>query len=88
MITLSLFLVSFSTVVNTRCSTWVMRAIHFIGIGYATSPDGILWEKHPDNPVLDIGAAGEWDDQRIVSPAVLLDGTTYKMWYTTWRVIA
>jgi hypothetical protein len=30
--------------------------------GLATSEDGINWTKHPDNPVLDIGELGEWDD--------------------------
>ncbi|MBC8231097.1 carboxypeptidase regulatory-like domain-containing protein [bacterium] len=51
-------------------------------IGYATSADGIVWVKHPDNPVLDLGASGTWDDVSVVHPTVLFDGTEYKMWYT------
>ena len=50
-------------------------------IGYATSSNGIEWEKHPDNPVLDMGENGTWDDSDVMAPTVLLDGTEYKMWY-------
>ena len=50
-------------------------------IGYATSTDGIVWEKHPDNPVLDLGASGTWDDYVVYTPTVLFDGTKYQMWY-------
>ena len=51
-------------------------------IGYATSFDGIVWEKYPDNPVLDLGAPGTWDDASVGTPTVLFDGTKYQMWYT------
>ena len=50
-------------------------------IGYATSSDGILWNKHLDNPVLDVGANGTWDDYYVHGPTVLFDGTVYQMWY-------
>ena len=50
-------------------------------IGYATSPDGITWDKHQQNPVLDIGDPGTWDDYAVIhSPVVLVD-TVYHMWY-------
>ena len=49
-------------------------------IGYATSADGITWSKQ--GMVLDLGAGGEWDDVQVNIPAVILDGTTYKVWYT------
>lgn len=39
------------------------------------------WTKLPGNPVLSIGGSGAWDDQWIYAPSVLLDGSTYKMWY-------
>ncbi|MBC8232168.1 T9SS type A sorting domain-containing protein [bacterium] len=50
-------------------------------IGYAVSPDGITWTKYTDNPVLDLGEPGEWDDDRVVTPSVLYEDGTYKMWY-------
>ena len=40
-------------------------------IGYATSDDGIAWTKH-DGPVLDIGSAGNWDDEYVWAPKVYL----------------
>ena len=49
-------------------------------IGYAESPDGVNWTKH-SVPVLDLGAAGTWDDNWVCAPYVLYDGSTYKMWY-------
>jgi predicted GH43/DUF377 family glycosyl hydrolase len=53
-----------------------------IRIGYATSLDGISWTKSTSNPVLDLGADGEWDDVRVSNSSVILDGGTYRMWYT------
>ena len=51
-------------------------------IGYATSNDGIIWEKYSHNPVLDLGESGTWDDYEISGPTVLFDGTEYQMWYS------
>ena len=50
-------------------------------IGLATSADGVVWQKHLGNPVLDIGENGTWDDFHMHGPTVLFDGTGYKMWY-------
>lgn len=50
-------------------------------IGYATSPDGIGWTKHPGNPVLTEGLSGEWDDRGPVGSPVLLNPSGYDMWY-------
>jgi len=52
------------------------------GIGYATSLDGISWEKYPNNPVLE-GDSGEWDT-KIRPTTILFDGTHYKMYYHGW----
>ena len=38
--------------------------------------------KHAGNPVLAVGAAGSWDDDAVWGPAVLKEGSSYKMWYT------
>jgi len=45
-------------------------------IGYATSDDAITWTKHPNNPVLDIGVDGEWDNAGVGNPTVILDNDT------------
>jgi hypothetical protein len=52
-------------------------------IGYAESTNGITgWSKSGSNPVLTVGVSGKWDDEHISLPWVILDGGTYKMWYT------
>jgi len=50
--------------------------------GYATSPDGITWEKHPNNPILELGAPGEWDSYWISDAFVVNADTIFHMWYT------
>ena len=51
-------------------------------IGHATSPDGISWTKDVNNPVLENGITGEWDDRGVYNPAVLLDDTIFHMWFS------
>ncbi|MBT3269943.1 hypothetical protein HN371_22540 [Candidatus Poribacteria bacterium] len=46
-------------------------------IAYATSTDGITWEKH--GAVL---RQGSWDRQSMYAPCVVNDAGTYKMWYS------
>ncbi len=60
-------------------------------IGYATSPDGIIWTKSPANPVLGLGPPGTWEDNHLHSTTVLYDGLKYHMWYggddgLNWRI--
>ena len=54
-------------------------------IGYATSPDGIVWTKYADNPVLDLGPSGAWDSDSVHNPDVHFDEGLFKMWYTGGR---
>lgn len=49
--------------------------------GYATSPDGTVWTKYENNPVMDVGPPGSWDDTVAVPTSVVVDGGTHKMWY-------
>ncbi|MCU0460890.1 MAG: hypothetical protein MUF36_02560 [Bacteroidales bacterium] len=51
-------------------------------IGYATSPDGITWSKYNNNPVLNKGSDGSWDDNSVHSPCVLIINDKFHMWYT------
>lgn len=51
-------------------------------IGYATSPDGLTWTKHPDNPVLEPGPPGSWDDRYVADVKVIRrDPDDFMMWY-------
>lgn len=61
-------------------------------IFYATSPDGLTWTKY-DNSIptnsdsdgtmgrIPLGSAGKGDSTGTSSPAVIKDGSVYKMWY-------
>ena len=51
------------------------------GIGYATSTDGIRWEKYAGNPVLYRGDRGAWDGTSMGTPEVKKRNGTYHMWY-------
>jgi predicted GH43/DUF377 family glycosyl hydrolase len=51
-------------------------------IGYASSADGINWNKYSGNPVINIGSPGSWDDDAVYPDTVIFDGATYHMWYT------
>jgi len=64
-----------------------------IQIGYATSSDGLHWEKYDDptttdppfsssDPVLKVGEAGEWDEMRTFIANILPKDNGYEMWYT------
>ena len=49
-------------------------------IGYATSPDGLAWNKEATNPVLT--ATNPWELGTVYYPNVIKDGTGYKMYYS------
>ncbi len=51
-------------------------------IGYATSPNGISWERGPHNPVIDLGPAGAWDSKVASEPNVIFDGQLYRMYHS------
>ncbi len=50
-------------------------------IGYVESADGITWTTNRQQ-VTGLVSAGVWDDAGVMSPSVIKDGTTYKMWYS------
>lgn len=50
-------------------------------IGYATSPDGVNWTKYEDNPVLEPGVFGSWDESGVLAPYVLQVQEQYGMFY-------
>ena len=51
-------------------------------LGYGTSKDGLNWTKYSENPVLNVGPVGTWDDTVLTVPNVLYDNSTYHLWYT------
>ncbi len=52
-------------------------------IGYATSLDGITWQRDTvNNPVVGVGGAAQWDAGWAIAPHVLQVEDTHYMWYT------
>jgi hypothetical protein len=51
-------------------------------IGYAQSVDGVTWTKYAGNPVIGLGAAGQFDEFGLFSPFVIKDGAVFRIWYT------
>ena len=51
------------------------------GIGYATSPDGLNWTKHPGNPVF-VGTTETWEEGGPGYCTIMPVPGGYKMWYT------
>ena len=49
----------------------------------STSTAQINWTKYGNNPVLNVGPAGSWDDQFVGNCSVIFDSSTstFKMWY-------
>ena len=50
-------------------------------VGYATSPDGMIWTRYGANPVLSYGTNGSWDAVYVGAPNVVKVGSQYHMWY-------
>jgi hypothetical protein len=62
---------------------WKMWYTGFDGarwhIGYAYSSDGLSFTKH--GQVLTVGAGGTWEDEGVVSAAIIKEGATYSLFY-------
>lgn len=56
-------------------------------IGYATSPDGLHWTKHPGNPVFGAGQEKVFDQARVTGCQVIHRGGWYYMFYIGFRDI-
>ena len=54
----------------------------YANIGYATSGDGINWEKYSHNPVLRHGDSGEFDELTSGEPNIVHAAGRYHLFYT------
>jgi hypothetical protein len=52
-------------------------------IAYATSADGLVWNKQ--GVVLAGGGGGQSFGDAYYGPHVLFDGATFKMWFAAWH---
>lgn len=51
-------------------------------IGYATAAYDSRFIKEPSNPILDLGPAGSWDDERAYGAFIRFENGKYRMWYS------
>jgi predicted GH43/DUF377 family glycosyl hydrolase len=51
-------------------------------IGFATSIDGIHWNKYHGNPILSISTPGKWDDNNLGGGTVLFHDNKFHFWYS------
>jgi beta-1,2-mannobiose phosphorylase / 1,2-beta-oligomannan phosphorylase len=56
-------------------------------IGYATSADGLHWEKYPGNPVLAPDARNEWEQNRVAAAQIIRVKEWYYAFYIGFRDI-
>jgi hypothetical protein len=50
-------------------------------LGLAVSADGISWSRYANNPVLDLGAQGSFDENGLSAPWILKVGSTFHVWF-------
>ncbi len=50
-------------------------------IGYATSPDGMQWTKHHENPVFDRNQDNAWEKHKVTACQVIRESDWYVMFY-------
>jgi predicted GH43/DUF377 family glycosyl hydrolase len=54
-------------------------------IGYATSPDGLRWTKHQDNPIFRPDPKSAWEQERVTACQVVRQGDWHVMFYIGFR---
>jgi hypothetical protein len=53
-------------------------------IGFAVSPDGVKWYKHPQNPVLRPDPGSPWESHYVSSQSVIrMPDGSFRMWYAS-----
>jgi len=50
-------------------------------IGYATSPDGLVWTKHATNPIFAADPASAWERHKVTACQVVRQGEWHLMFY-------
>jgi predicted GH43/DUF377 family glycosyl hydrolase len=54
-------------------------------IGYATSPDGLNWTRHDQNPIFRPEPKNDWEKDRVTACQVVKQGAWYVMFYIGFR---
>ncbi len=53
-------------------------------IGYASSKDGITWNKDPNNPILPYGPSGSWDGNNVENQCAVQYQQGFLLYYNGW----
>ena len=77
---------TFPAVVVRENGSFLMAYMGFDGlyrqVGLATSPDGVQWTRHPNNPIIPHGAVGSWNEETSTGPSIaIIEQGLYRMWY-------
>lgn len=54
-------------------------------IGYAASPDGLTWTKHPANPIFTADPRSAWERHKVTACQVVREGDWHLMFYIGFR---
>ncbi len=54
-------------------------------IGYATSPDGRTWTKHPENPIFRAAPGSAWERHKVTACQIVRRGDWHYMFYIGFR---
>jgi predicted GH43/DUF377 family glycosyl hydrolase len=54
-------------------------------IGYATSPDGLVWARHEANPIFAADPASAWEKHKVTACQVVRQGEWHLMFYIGFR---
>jgi predicted GH43/DUF377 family glycosyl hydrolase len=54
-------------------------------IGYATSPDGLKWARHDENPIFRPEPSSAWEKDRVTACQVVKQGEWHVMFYIGFR---
>ncbi len=68
---------------NQRYQMWYSGGEQYEpdAIGYASSEDGVNWDKHPDNPIFKADKNSQWEYEKVTACQVVKHGEWYYMFY-------
>ena len=49
-------------------------------VGLATTTNGTTFTREATNPVITKGGSGDWNEEFVARPAVIIEGSTWKLW--------
>jgi hypothetical protein len=63
------------------CAEGIECFYQHASIGHAFSEDGINWQRNPNNPILEPGGAGAFDEHMVHGPSAMIKDGKIMLWY-------